>query len=1117
MKCSVGRGESFLGVNLYVLDAKNAPKKEVSREATGPEIALFMESFNRIGAKNGYVTHDFAGIPDAGKPRTLSENRMRKLSERSLVRAIAEAQGTPSVLPTIPFGHRRGPDGVRRKSKPAAAVEPVGVIGAADIGTAGRGIRHVDADGRDADKPLDRSRKLPEVVGGNMGWGELDPRALTKEFSRIRALRKDIKKPVWHCSLALPAGERLDSVKWDVVAQDFMREMGLDPEKHQYVVVRHNDTDYDHVHIVANRIALDGSVWDGKNDVFRAIAATQALERRHGLVLTPGIDAEPPEKKPISQGEIKMGRRTGVAPPRMQLQVMIDNLLAEAPMTAVQFAESLTAMGVEVRANVVSTGKMNGFSFSWCDVPFKSGQLGDGYKWAALQKRGLTYERERDAESLSRFRKPAPDGVAGPSAAVAVDAGDIAGVDQQQHRAGDRADDRPDDRVPGELAGAAGSSGRAADGSDRAADGIAGAGAQGAGLVRPDHAGAALDAGGDDGADHADAAAVDRGQADAVDGIDQRGDAGRDKSPAGHAAFAAADRGDAGALGRSDRPGDDSSSGAGQDQSRSGRIDSAATAGEHRGTGTAGERQLEGAGGDAVSDSTGEQGVSGSDSEKAASMGDASDAGAVHNDGSIWRDRFRQNNATASAGVVGKPVEQSNPAGNRIPEENRRAAREIDPTDYLERAGFTCRKSLGGRQISVRRDGDEYYRVTQKPEGHWVACTHNEFGIGDNIALVMDIEPGLKFQDAVYRLYGSPGMTPMPKITLPPKPPFLMPKQRPVDEARGRSYLHQERGIDLQTIKEAEESGFLCHTNKAVLIVGRDRFGKAMAATRRAAVKDDLHPKVEITGSDKSFVAILKGTSNAAFIVDGGVDALALHSMAKRRGELTPTVYVTGGVGNKSWMDREEIQTQLRGYSTVAIAGENEKDAETQERTDAHRAETKDKLQRITGKQVEIITPPLAHGKDMADRNLMEVQHIRAAEAAAAKAKQARIAEAAQAIIDAQARRVEDLKRLTQPHMEISKQLVGYRSAKALQEASGDASRVDWQAVEDIITHDAIVDRGASPDVVAQSIVAHSPGQADPATHDQARQRVAEAAPALQEERAQEQQQRREQERPGPR
>ena len=61
-----------------------------------------------------------------------------------------------------------------------------------------------------------------------------------------------------------------------------------------------------------------------------------------------------------------------------------------------------------------------------------------------------------------------------------------------------------------------------------------------------------------------------------------------------------------------------------------------------------------------------------------------------------------------------------------------------DPTLYLEGRGFTVRKE--GRHLSVRLGCDEHYRITQKSDGHWVACNTTGQGIGD-IVLPIVIYP----------------------------------------------------------------------------------------------------------------------------------------------------------------------------------------------------------------------------------------------------------------------------------------------------------------------------------------------------------------------------------------
>lgn len=238
--------------------------------------------------------------------------------------------------------------------------------------------------------------KNAERVGGNMAGN--DPRELSREFSAVRQLRPDISKPVWHCSLSLPPGERLSAEKWEAVAVDFMRRMGFDPDTTPWVAVRHQDTDKDHIHIVASRVGLDGKVWLGQWEARRAIEATQELEREHGLTLTPGLGDARAERRKLTDKEINMAVRTGDEPPRQKLQRLLDEALADRP-TALQFAERLEAAGVSVRANIASTGKFSGFSFAIDGIAFKGSQLGDKYKWSRLCEH-LDYDPARDADVL---------------------------------------------------------------------------------------------------------------------------------------------------------------------------------------------------------------------------------------------------------------------------------------------------------------------------------------------------------------------------------------------------------------------------------------------------------------------------------------------------------------------------------------------------------------------------------------------------------------------------------------------------------------------------------------------------------------------------------------------
>src|SRR4051812_41094512 len=93
-----------------------------------------------------------------------------------------------------------------------------------------------------------------ELIGGNM-LGE-NAQELVTEFSESRKLRPNRQRAVYHTSLSAAPKEHLSDQKWNQVAGKYLDQMGL--QGCQYVIVRHKDTEIDHIHIVASRISIEG-------------------------------------------------------------------------------------------------------------------------------------------------------------------------------------------------------------------------------------------------------------------------------------------------------------------------------------------------------------------------------------------------------------------------------------------------------------------------------------------------------------------------------------------------------------------------------------------------------------------------------------------------------------------------------------------------------------------------------------------------------------------------------------------------------------------------------------------------------------------------------------------
>lgn len=249
----------------------------------------------------------------------------------------------------------------------------------------------------------------------------------------------------------------------------------------------------------------------------------------------------------------------------------------------------------------------------------------------------------------------------------------------------------------------------------------------------------------------------------------------------------------------------------------------------------------------------------------------------------------------------------------------------------------------------------------------WLWCDRYGNHGGDNIDLVREIE-GVGYAEAVSRLLGVPTVRhqPIPPQTRqPPRQPPQLPAQTPLDIERGRAYL-MGRGISIDTIEHAEKSGMVRYAGGGVLFVGYDPAGTPQNITRRAIAPADPIQKRDLRGSDKSYPPILPGDPASVWVVEGGADALALHDLAKRRGQPPPTVIVSGGANVRSFLESEHVQEILRRAERVTVAGEREKTPETQAKTDAGHQRQAERIEEITGREVLQWTPPMPY-KDIAD------------------------------------------------------------------------------------------------------------------------------------------------------
>ncbi|MFE3907205.1 relaxase/mobilization nuclease domain-containing protein [Streptomyces sp. NPDC059153] len=231
----------------------------------------------------------------------------------------------------------------------------------------------------------------PRIVAGNVTG---TPLQVARAIDHTARQRPEITAPIWRCSLSLPDEDGiLPDAQWAAIADKFVAEMGF--ASAPWVAVRHGD---DHIHLTVSRVDWSGQLLTDRWDYRRAREAADALEEAHGLVRA--ADRFRPEGPQVRNNELEAAKGRGrgpdtpVPPEREELRQIIREVRdASRGLGRDAFESGLEDAGVSFRANVATTGRMNGYSFSlpsWTDaagdqVWVPASKVARDLRWAELK------------------------------------------------------------------------------------------------------------------------------------------------------------------------------------------------------------------------------------------------------------------------------------------------------------------------------------------------------------------------------------------------------------------------------------------------------------------------------------------------------------------------------------------------------------------------------------------------------------------------------------------------------------------------------------------------------------------------------------------------------------
>ena len=160
----------------------------------------------------------------------------------------------------------------------------------------------------------------------------------------------------------------------------FAKQMGLDD--HQWVAVTHKDTDNLHIHIIANRISLEGQVHDTSFVSNRAARVAEELSHKYELTIANDVRSARPHRKAQSDP----ARERTKQQVRNICYALLDKHRGKGLSGHSIFLYELYRSGVEIDRLKNKQGKVYGLKFTYGDHSFKASEIGREFGYRILPK-----------------------------------------------------------------------------------------------------------------------------------------------------------------------------------------------------------------------------------------------------------------------------------------------------------------------------------------------------------------------------------------------------------------------------------------------------------------------------------------------------------------------------------------------------------------------------------------------------------------------------------------------------------------------------------------------------------------------------------------------------------
>jgi hypothetical protein len=244
-----------------------------------------------------------------------------------------------------------------------------------------------------------KENEKPQVIEKNNVVGS--PEQMARQMSEHAQNSRRLQKPVLHLSVSFSPEDKLTQEKEIECIKASMQNLGISEEKNQYVIVKHNDTNNTHYHIVTNKLNLDNESlktnWY-KND---CVVTADKIEQQYNLTRTQGrtiiYNAETKSREYVQreernknlkpkQSKVFRDKEPKLCDYKTKIQSGINEVLNDKSVkTKEDFQAALKSRNIQAKV-IEKNNEIKGSSFRYDNkLSVKGSDV--GYRWADISQK----------------------------------------------------------------------------------------------------------------------------------------------------------------------------------------------------------------------------------------------------------------------------------------------------------------------------------------------------------------------------------------------------------------------------------------------------------------------------------------------------------------------------------------------------------------------------------------------------------------------------------------------------------------------------------------------------------------------------------------------------------